>query len=554
MATSRPFADRVKETSTTAGTGAFTLAGPVVGFQSFDDAFNNGVNVYYCIAHKSSNEFEIGLGSWSSPNTLNRGNVILNSNGDTNAVDFSAGTKDVFNDAPADLIHAARFSRESDQVFQVAHGFAVGDCVYNNSGSWAKSKADTESTARVDGVVSQVIDSSNFYVMYDGRIEGLSGLTTGKQYYLSPDTAGAITTTKPSKYIVEVLTTESSTKAWININSYRMINNTNYLINGGFRYAQRLNNTLATVNTISDDAYGPDRWKCQRETADLQYQRVDGRGVTGLNCQNFGRFDQITGSGKFMIVQILEGINTNPLLGKVVRFQCKMRGNASHTIRMGLIELQNAGTQDTIPNIVTTWAGNGTDPSALGTNLAYIGTNEDKSVNTSFQEFSISQTIPSDSQNLIVAIWTDDQFTTSDHLEIAEAGLYIEDIPREWASRPVGEELALCQRYYWKSFAVDQNPAQNVGSTGSISVRATGTTANRSLETFVTFPVRMRETPTITSYNTDAANANWRNIDSSADETYSTSAPSDERLVITCSSAPEDDARHRIHLSADSEL
>ena len=56
-------ADRVKETSTTTGTGTFTLAGAVSGFQSFASAIGNANTTYYAIVHQSATEWETGVGT-----------------------------------------------------------------------------------------------------------------------------------------------------------------------------------------------------------------------------------------------------------------------------------------------------------------------------------------------------------------------------------------------------------------------------------------------------------------------------------------------------------
>lgn len=92
--------DRVRETTTTTGTGTVTLAGAVTGYQSFA-AVGNGNTCHYCIAHRTAAEWEVGIGTYtSSGTTLARTTVIASSNSNS-AVNFSAGTKDVFVTAPA---------------------------------------------------------------------------------------------------------------------------------------------------------------------------------------------------------------------------------------------------------------------------------------------------------------------------------------------------------------------------------------------------------------------------------------------------------------------
>ncbi len=91
--------DRVRETSTTTGTGTFTLAGAQTGFETFSTAIGNTNTTYYAISNQANGEFEVGLGTVGA-GTLARTTIISSSNSDS-AVDFSAGTKDVFCTLPA---------------------------------------------------------------------------------------------------------------------------------------------------------------------------------------------------------------------------------------------------------------------------------------------------------------------------------------------------------------------------------------------------------------------------------------------------------------------
>jgi len=91
--------DRVKETSTTTGTGTLTLAGAVTGFETFSTAIGNTNTTYYAIVNTVNAEFEVGLGTIGA-GTLARTTIISSSNSDS-AVDFAAGTKNVFCTLPA---------------------------------------------------------------------------------------------------------------------------------------------------------------------------------------------------------------------------------------------------------------------------------------------------------------------------------------------------------------------------------------------------------------------------------------------------------------------
>lgn len=91
--------DRVRETSTSTGTGAFTLSGAVTGYMTFASEMAVGDTTYYTIAGQGTNEWEVGIGTLTNATTLTRNTLLDSSTG--SFVSFSAGTKDVFITYPA---------------------------------------------------------------------------------------------------------------------------------------------------------------------------------------------------------------------------------------------------------------------------------------------------------------------------------------------------------------------------------------------------------------------------------------------------------------------
>lgn len=111
--------DRVKETSTTTGTGDITLAGAVSQFLAFSSRFSVGdEQIDYAIVGQTGTEWERGLGTYSAANTLRRDKVYASSNADA-LVSFSAGTKDVWVNAGADTIWG------SGPMVALARGLAI---------------------------------------------------------------------------------------------------------------------------------------------------------------------------------------------------------------------------------------------------------------------------------------------------------------------------------------------------------------------------------------------------------------------------------------------
>jgi len=112
--------DRVRETSTSQGTGTINLAGAGTGFQTCVSGIGTGNTTYYAIFEEGTNLFEIGLGTVTdaTPDTLSRTTVLSNSSGNTSNIDFNSGgssTLSVFCTMPA-----------SKSVFLDATGTPVG--------------------------------------------------------------------------------------------------------------------------------------------------------------------------------------------------------------------------------------------------------------------------------------------------------------------------------------------------------------------------------------------------------------------------------------------
>ena len=104
--------DRVKESSTTSGTGTLTLAGAVPGFQAFSAALSNSDTTYYAIAESSTGAWEVGLGTYTTSGTTLARTTILDSSNSGSAISLSGAGADVFITQPADK--AAYFDASGD--------------------------------------------------------------------------------------------------------------------------------------------------------------------------------------------------------------------------------------------------------------------------------------------------------------------------------------------------------------------------------------------------------------------------------------------------------
>jgi hypothetical protein len=132
--------DRVKETTTTTGTGTYSLGGAVTGFETFTANLSNSDTTYY--ACTDGTNFEVGLGTFTSSGTTLARTTILASSNSNNAVSWSSGTRTIFCTLPA-----------AKAVFLDASGNAnlAGDIIV--AGEVDGASLDISGNADIDGTL-----------------------------------------------------------------------------------------------------------------------------------------------------------------------------------------------------------------------------------------------------------------------------------------------------------------------------------------------------------------------------------------------------------------
>lgn len=107
--------DRVRDTTTTTGTGPVTVSGTAPnGYRTFSTVCSTSDTIWYSISHQGANEWEVGLGTYSGTNELTRTTILASSNSNS-VVNLSAGTKDVFTTLPADRV--SEFHRSTQTIW-----------------------------------------------------------------------------------------------------------------------------------------------------------------------------------------------------------------------------------------------------------------------------------------------------------------------------------------------------------------------------------------------------------------------------------------------------
>ena len=160
-------ADRVKETSTTTGTGTYTLAGAVAGFEPFTTIGNGNTTYYACTL---GSDFEVGIGTYTASGTTLARTTILQSTNNDNAVDWGAGEKTIFCTQPAEKA-----------VFRDASGHIIALDGRNLTNLSAGNLTGTVANARLDQQLQDVaglaVTNGNFIVGDGSNFVAESGST-----------------------------------------------------------------------------------------------------------------------------------------------------------------------------------------------------------------------------------------------------------------------------------------------------------------------------------------------------------------------------------------
>ena len=162
--------DRVKETTTTTGTGTLTLAGAVTGFQSFS-VVGDGNTTYYTIT--DGTDSEVGIGTYTSSGTTLSRDTILESSNSGSAVNWGAGSKDVFLTYPAD-----RSVSGSASALAIPDPGTSGNVLTSDGTSWT-------SAAPVAPVT--ISNKTSAYTVVAGDLGTIINCTSGTfTVYLAP--------------------------------------------------------------------------------------------------------------------------------------------------------------------------------------------------------------------------------------------------------------------------------------------------------------------------------------------------------------------------------
>jgi len=224
----------------------------------------------------------------------------------------------------------------------------------------------------------------------------------------------------------------------------------NAVMNGSFAIAQRGTSFTSTSSANNDDTYNLDRWYVLSDGNDA-VDITQNTSVIPTNGKYAIALDVETINKKFGIAQIIEADNCIGLIGETVTLSFKAKVSATtklDNVKAAIVAW--SGTADTVTSdIISAWNVEGTNPTLIA-NATYENTPANLNLTTSYATYSVTAAVDTAStKNILVFIWSDVTDTTlGDFLYITDVQLERGPVTTPFERRPIGTELALCQRYY----------------------------------------------------------------------------------------------------------
>jgi hypothetical protein len=307
---------------------------------------------------------------------------------------------------------------------------------------------------------------------------------------------------------------------------------------------------LPTSN--ADDTYAHDCWYVLTQTSTIAVtQLTDVENTTPF----MARLTQSQASAQRMgYATIIESKDCKHLRGQTVNLSMRYRCSSSQAIRFAILEW--TGTADAVTSdVVNTWT-SGTYTAGnffLASNLTITSVSANTPSAATLTDFTVSATLGSSMNNLIIFVWTEGTAAQNVTLDIGKVKLEKNSSATAFVAPDWNTELLKCKRYYNQTFEYGTVPAQNAGRAGCLEGCGIGgggvTTYMWQLE------VPMFSAPTITTYNPNNTNANVRDFTGSSDVAVSVdpnTAKSTRKVSI--GAAVSGQAQSGVHATASARL
>ncbi|MDX2074712.1 MAG: hypothetical protein SFX19_10190 [Alphaproteobacteria bacterium] len=320
----------------------------------------------------------------------------------------------------------------------------------------------------------------------------------------------------------------------------------NFLYNPFFDVWQRGTSFTPAASTVT---YLADRWFGYRATDTAwtvsQQTALAGYSQYGMKVQ---RNNGSATTNQIRVGQVLPTIDVLKYAGKTCRLSLYLKAGANFSAASSqvTVDVKNGtGTDEGVASLIAaTWTGSNTIFSTA------------QAITTTITRYDFACAIPANAKELAVQVLFTPVGTAGadDSVTIEAAQLEPGTVATPPEIRPFPIELAMCQRFYAKTFDYSVAPAQNAGRLGVIT--GTGIGGGGNTQMGWRFPVQMRtSSQTITTYNPNAANANVRDFSGGSDVAVSLDPNTiKSRDCISVGSLVSGQAMWGVHVTADAEL
>jgi hypothetical protein len=436
-------ADRVKETTTTTGTGSYALLGASAGYQSFyTGLFGSTAPTTYCC--EDGTNWEIGEGSLvipgegsSDPYMLTRTTIIRSSTG--GAVSWGAGTKNIFLTIPAG---------------RTVYSDGTGNVWVNSIN--ANDASQINSSLNVTSGISAGNTSLNNTYLNSTSLQAWNGASVSSLLVNGGGGNVTIGNSSSAVTIAGAVTVGS-------LNSSHLAGFRNVIINGGFDVWLR-----GTSGTIGTYGYLADRW--WNNGTSISMSKLQVLDSTIANCI------RLTGTGTEFVDlrQSIERETVYRMRGKLYKLSYLVR--VSGTAYSGYFRTM------TLTSTTTDMAGSATDISGYGSGSV--------PVSGVWESRSVTLTVPAGAMGITVSLYAQTALPAGTIVDIANVQLEPGSLATPFEQRPIGIEKMLCQRYTRKQdiwvgtsasktvFPIDMRVAPYAISGYGSGFTSTGTTAD----------------------------------------------------------------------------
>ena len=268
----------------------------------------------------------------------------------------------------------------------------------------------------------------------------------------------------------------------------------NAVINGGMDFWQR--GTSIAVAASSTNSYTADRFCLSNSANEVstvsQQLTSDTTNLPNIKyCARVQRNSGQTGTSPILFEQSIETLNSIPLVGKIVTLSFYARAGSNFS----------AGSNSVGAQIIT---GTGTDQNLNSVTGASILSSTGNILSTTFQRFTATTTIPTTATQVFLRFLFTPTGTAgaNDYFEITGVQLELGSTATTFsrAGGSIGGELALCQRYYQKSYPQGTTVPTNSTSAGVVFVPGSSV-ASTAYFAQVFLLITMRTAPTVTIYS-----------------------------------------------------